>query len=246
MMSGYFKGLYRYTMKAAYDKAYAIIAATVNADSFILDCGAGTGSVFDRLAERSGIARSQYTGIEWNEHNAQIGRDRGLTIEKGDLNRKMDWEDSQFTCVCGLSVLEHLINPCRFLHEAQRVLKPGGLLVLLTPNISTYFTAVLILLGKMPSSGPHPDSVALLRNEEIFKVSSKEIQPDVEIDTPVHRHLVVFSFRVLRDYLKIIGFAQVHGTGFGLYPFPKFAQPFLGSIDPYHCHQMVFVATKPF
>lgn len=124
------------------------------------------------------------------------------------------------------------------------MLQHDGKLVLLTPNISTYFTALLILMGKMPSSGPHPDSDALLKNEELFKVSSDQLQPDTERDTPVHRHLVVFSYRVLRDYLKMIGFVEVRGYGFGLYPFPNFMQPVLERIDPYHCHQMVFVARK--
>jgi len=56
--------------------------------------------------------------------------------------------------------------------------------------------------------------------------------------------LVVFSYRVLRQYLTMIGFTEVHGYGFGLYPFPAFMQPVLERTDPYHCHQMVFVAQK--
>lgn len=130
------------------------------------------------------------------------------------------------------------------MQEAFRILKPGGRLVILTPNISTYFTALLILLGKMPSSGPHPDSNSLVKAEEVFKVSSDELHWDTESDTPVHRHLVVFSYRVLNRYLYSIGFSKIKGRGFGLYPFPNFAQPFLERLDPYHCHQMVFVAEK--
>ena len=99
-------------------------------------------------------------------------------------------------------------------------------------------------MGKMPSSGPHPDSDALLKREELIKVSNEKLQPDVERETTLHRHLVVFSYRVLRDYLGMLGFAEVQGYGFGLYPFPNFLQPFLERIDPYHCHQMVFIARK--
>jgi hypothetical protein len=102
----------------------------------------------------------------------------------------------------------------------------------------------LVLAGKMPSSGPHPDSNGLLKEEELFKVSSDSLQPDTESDMPVHRHLIVFSYRVLRQYLRMVGFSEVAGRGFGLYPFPRFTQSLLERIDPYHCHQMVFVATK--
>lgn len=116
--------------------------------------------------------------------------------------------------------------------------------MILTPNISTYFTAALILAGKMPSSGPHPDSDALLKKEELFKVSHESLQPDTETDTPVHRHLVVFSFKVLKSYLSMLGFEEIRGYGYGLYPFPNFMQKPLEKLDPYHCHQMVFVARK--
>lgn len=232
-------------MGRAYEAAYAHIAACAGRQAAILDCGASDGRVFDILAARCGIAPAQYHGIEWSARHADKARARGLAVVQGDLNQGLPHEDASFTCVYALSVLEHLLNPCRFLTHCHRVLRPGGRLVLLTPNISTYFTALLILLGRMPSSGPHPDSNALLKREELFKVSAEELQPDAESDRPSHRHLIVFSFRVLRDYLRAVGFSQVQGRGFGLYPFPVFAQPLLERADPYHCHQMVFVATKP-
>lgn len=72
------------------------------------------------------------------------------------------------------------------------------------------------MVGKMPSSGPHPDSNALLAGEELFKVNSPELVQDAESETPVHRHLVVFSYRVLRRYLKMLGYSAVKGYGFAL------------------------------
>jgi hypothetical protein len=96
----------------------------------------------------------------------------------------------------------------------------------------------------MPSSGPHPDSNSLMKSEEVFKVSSEELAWDTELDTPVHRHLIVFSFSVLKKYLKLLGFSQVNGYGFGLYPLPNFIQSLAEKIDPWHCHQMVFIVRK--
>lgn len=231
-------------MSRAYSTAYDHIASSVTADSFVLDCGANIGWSFNFISKRCGLARHQYAGIEWNENRVEEGRKRGLNITKGDLNLGIAHEDQRYSCVYALSVLEHLLNPCRFLKDCHRVLRSGGRLVILTPNISTYFTAALILVGKMPSSGPHPDSDELLKAGEIFKVSSEAIQSDTETDTPVHRHLVVFSYRVLSQYLRMVGFTNVTGRGFGLYPCPRFTQPLFEHIDPYHCHQMVFVATK--
>jgi hypothetical protein len=113
----------------------------------------------------------------------------------------------------------------------------------LTPNISTFFSIFQLVMGKMPSSGPHPDSNLLLSDENPIRVSDIGAT-DVEADFALHRHMVVFSFRVLRKFLCLSGFSSVKGFGFGLYPFPNSLQPLLETIDPYHCHQMVMVATK--
>ena len=162
----------------------------------------------------------------------------------GDLNENCHSKMDGFDVFSVLSVLEHLLNGCAFMPECHRVLENNGKLILLTPNISTYFTVALLLMGKMPSSGPHPDSNELLAKEEIYKVRNHNMIHDSESETPLHRHLVVFSYRVLRQYLSMIGFVEVSGYGFGLYPFPAFMQPVLEKVDPYHCHQMVFVARK--
>jgi len=244
LLSGYLKSLYNDTMHRAYDTAWESIAASTGPGAAVLDCGANNGWAFTQLVERCPLSKDQYFGVEWNVRCAEEARERGFNVVQGDLNAGIPHESERFSCVFALSLVEHLLNPCRFLREAHRVLRPGGRLVVLTPNISTYFTAALILMGRMPSSGPHPDSTELLRKEELFKVSSNDLRPDPEDATPVHRHLVVFSYLVLRDYLKMLRFERVEGHGFGLYPFPRFAQPVLGRLDPYHCHQMVFIATK--
>jgi 2-polyprenyl-3-methyl-5-hydroxy-6-metoxy-1,4-benzoquinol methylase len=231
-------------MRRAYETAYGHIASSIRPNSALLDCGANNGWTFEFISKRCDVTTDQYYGIEWNACCVEEGRTRGLNITHGDLNEGIFHKSETFSHVYALSVLEHLLNPCRFMKDCHRVLRPGGYLVLLTPNISTYFTAILILRGKMPSSGPHPDSNELLKAEEIYKVSNQDLKADTEDNTPVHRHLVVFSFRVLRNYLRMIGFSSVAGYGFGLYPFPNFMQPFLERLDPYHCHQMVFVATK--
>jgi SAM-dependent methyltransferase len=236
--------LYQGTMEKSYTLAFKEIANALFDGGHCLDCGANEGYSFDRINDYIKFDKSRYNGFEWNAESVNRAQLKGLNVFHGDLNRKLPFEDGQFRCVFGLSVLEHLLNGCAFMRECHRVLEKGGRLILLTPNISTYFTIALLLMGKMPSSGPNPDSNALLAKQEIYKVSDHNLIHDSESETPIHRHLVVFSYRVLRQYLTMIGFTEVHGYGFGLYPFPPFMQPLMERIDPYHCHQMVFVARK--
>ena len=245
MLKDYFKALYERTMREAYSRAHVEINESLMNGGMCLDCGAGHGHKFRQLNSQIGLDTARYHGIEWDERKVEIARNDGINVVTGDLNKGIEHPDDTFRCIFGLSVLEHLLFPCRYLRECYRCLEGGGQLVLLTPNISTYFTAALILAGRMPSSGPHPDSEALLQKEELLKVSHDALVYDGESDIPLHRHLVVFSYRVLKTYLGMIGFESIRGYGYGLYPFPNFTQPLLERLDPYHCHQMVFVATKP-
>lgn len=230
-------------MREAYRLAEDQIVQALRDGGTCLDCGAARGGRFEFLQQEAGLAPDAYFGIEWNPDLVAAAHSEGLNVQQGDLNKAIDYSDDTFRCIFGLSVLEHLLNPCSFLKEAYRCLEPGGTLVLLTPNISTYFTIFQLLLGKMPSSGPHPDSELLIRREEMFQVTTLEEQV-FEGDFPVHRHLVIFSYRVLARYLRMLGFEDIDGRGFGLYPFPNFSQSILERLDPYHCHQMVFVAKK--
>lgn len=244
MIQGYFRSLYERTMREAYGLSRRAIADSLDDGGHCLDCGAHAGKEFELLNQLCVLDKDRYHGVEWSAPAVEAGRGKGLDIVEGNLNANLKFADEQFQCVFALSVVEHLLNPCRFLREAHRCLKSGGSLIILTPNISTFFTIALLLAGKMPSSGPHPDSDALLKKHEPFRVSDPNLISDTETDTPVHRHLVVFSYRVLLSYLEMLGFSRIEGHAFGLYPFPNFMQKTLERVDPYHCHQMVFVARK--
>ena len=234
---------YARTMREAY--AFARSTAAANAPVAVLDCGSGSGherqATFGRGAP--GI-ELRYRGLEWSRGDVERGVAAGLDIMEADLNRPLPIASESQDCVIAFSVLEHLLMPCSFLGECHRVLRPGGRLVVLTPNISTYFTALQVLLGKMPSSGPHPDSNKLIAFEHPEGISGVE-RDDVAADTPQHRHLVVFSYRVLERFLEMTGFSIESARGFGYYPLPIVVQRIFEHIDPFHCHQMVFACTKP-
>lgn len=239
MIRGMLKRQYARTMREAY--AFARASANVPGQARVLDCGAGSGH--EHEATFGSAPDLNYTGLEWYANEVARGKALGRDIRQCDLNQRLPIDPGSFDCAIAFSVLEHLLMPCSFLDECRRALRPGGRLVILTPNISTYFTALQVLLGRMPSSGPHPDSNRLLESEQPIKLSTVE-RDDVASETPQHRHLVVFSYAVLRRYLEMSGFEVVAARGFGYYPLPIFMQPLFERLDPWHCHQMVLVAMR--
>jgi len=58
-----------------------------------------------------------------------------VPFTKADLNQSIPLPDNTYDAVVAIEVLEHLENHFRFLSELLRVTKPGGMLILTTPNV---------------------------------------------------------------------------------------------------------------
>lgn len=67
-----------------------------------------------------------------------------------DASRPLPFADGSFAAVLMGEVIEHVYYPERLLRELARVLGPGGVLVLTTPNLATLWDRVRFLLGREP------------------------------------------------------------------------------------------------
>ncbi len=73
-----------------------------------------------------------------------------------DLNRKFPVESEQFDFVSCIEGVEHLQDQFQFVRECHRVLRPGGRLVLSTPNILNLASRLKFLLSGFYSLVPRP------------------------------------------------------------------------------------------
>lgn len=109
----------------------------------LLDIGCLWGLFVMRAAKRG----YQAEGVEPMFEAAEYGRRAGLRVFSGTLGEAA-FPPEAFDVVTLLDVLEHLVAPPRELAECWRVLRPGGLLVVGTPNLAGFLPGVSALVHR--------------------------------------------------------------------------------------------------
>ena len=188
----------RSALTAAYDREYyeewrpqarcrerlwtrrlAMVDALGSPRGRLLDVGCGTGT-FLRLARSRGW---EVTGTEISPYGVEAAGSDGLAVSEGEV-----WEAGlpadTFDVITCWHVLEHTTDPRRVVEEIRRVLRPGGWLVLATPNLEDHiFRAAYVLTrGRRPP---------------LFEPNEREV------------HLFHFSAGTLRTLIGSVGFDVV-------------------------------------
>lgn len=96
-----------------------------------LDAPCGDGSLAAALREDGYDAY----GVDIDASSASGARLLGAAYKIADLNGQLPFADASFDAVLSIEGIEHLRNRYGYLGEVRRVLKPGGHLILTTPNI---------------------------------------------------------------------------------------------------------------
>ena len=112
----------------------------------VLDCGTGTGAFLSAFADAAG-GQPELHGIDVSpamlekarQSLAQRGQNANFRL--GELTR-LPYPDAHFDVVLAAHVIEHMADPQAALAEMQRVLKPGGLVIVCVTRRSAMGRAI--------------------------------------------------------------------------------------------------------
>ena len=154
-------------------------------DKTVLDIGSGETSISARVKTKKTISLD---GV------ASLKPDLVCDLNEGKLPLK----NGEVDVVIAGEIVEHLFNARKFLEECFRVLSPGGILVLSTPNMTSLKNRLRVLFGKIPRHACFP------------------------IDYPfndmydMQKHVNDFTLFTLRDLLIKVGFKITKESSSGL------------------------------
>ncbi|MFC1658186.1 class I SAM-dependent methyltransferase [Candidatus Omnitrophota bacterium] len=117
----------RWKVNYLYDKVLEILGNLPAAKLLELGTGGGT------LAKQAKDRGWQVTALDIEKEPFKYKHE--IEFRQGDLNQGLPFGEEAFDCVVMLEVIEHLKNPSFVLSQIYRVLKPGGIFILSTPNI---------------------------------------------------------------------------------------------------------------
>jgi SAM-dependent methyltransferase len=191
----------------------ASVLRGVAGPAVIIDLGCGDGAALAAAARHNPAHR--FAGIDWSDDAARLARALGLTVLRADVAAgALPVADGVADVVIMSELIEHLVDPDGAVAEVRRVLRPGGSLLLSTPNLAAWYNRGLLAAGIQPVF-----SEVSLRG--VFGRPGRVVAG----------HLRLFTRRALTEFLTASGFRCVTVAGARYHDVPR---PF-GPLDRAFC-----------
>lgn len=208
----------------------------------ILDVGCGNGDFSRKVGHKVGAKET--IGMDMLQQNIEAIRAKGMVAIQGDLNQQFPLSDDHVDLVIASHVIEHVSDTDLFVEECFRVLRPGGRLIVATPNLSAWPNVLFLMLGQQPPSTSVSDRIEIGLWARLWGADTN-LQGMGAGHEGSNKHRRIFVRSTLCSLLQAYGF-QIEFSGVSGFP------PFLGRaariacrIFPIYGWQLIVKARKP-
>jgi 2-polyprenyl-3-methyl-5-hydroxy-6-metoxy-1,4-benzoquinol methylase len=115
------------------DLDFLVMHLPARSGGHLLEIGCGSGQMLGTLQALGWNVR----GVDFDAEAAAHARRKGVSVDVGNVEEQ-GYPADHFDAVALNHVIEHVYDPQRVLQECHRILKPGGMLVLVTPNADSW------------------------------------------------------------------------------------------------------------
>jgi len=147
----------------------------------LLSVACSTGVIEERIKNELGLI---VYGIDGAKKSLITARRRGIIVKLTDVSKLFPFKNNFFDFIFAGEIIEHIFDTQSFVAEIARVLKPGGYLVLTTPNLARISDRLKFFFGKTP----------------------RQIAP---LHPYLYLHIRPFTFDLLKNVLELYDFENI-------------------------------------
>ncbi|BAZ32289.1 hypothetical protein NIES4074_47910 [Cylindrospermum sp. NIES-4074] len=175
----------RQSLGASSDPVYQMVARTVaqrhSGGGVLVDVGCGNGKLWSFVGDRG----ERYIGVD-------VVRYPDLPAEIEFIPFDLDIGQAPLPegfadVVCAVETIEHLENPRAFMRELVRLAKPGGLVVITTPNQLSLLSKLTLILKNQfnafqEAPGLYPAHITALLEIDLHRIFTECGLTNIQID----------------------------------------------------------------
>jgi ubiquinone/menaquinone biosynthesis C-methylase UbiE len=119
------------------DKVFALVMPHLREGARIVDVGAGEGYFSKMVGDRvqSELSRAPASVLAACDLFPEFFRYAGVRCDPINPDGSLPYPDASFDVACSLEVIEHIKDQFAFARELHRIIKPGGVAIVSTPNV---------------------------------------------------------------------------------------------------------------